>query len=299
MMAMAPFTPPTDPPLAPADHAAFVQRLDAKYPARLGELQRPPKSLWVAGRLPRPQERVVAIVGARAATLAGCARARALAADLGRHGIAVVSGGAFGIDAAAHEGALAANAATFAVLGSGTDVIYPDRHADLFARIRRGGGLLSEYPPGTPPRRGQFPARNRLIAALAEAVIVAEAAAHSGALITARLALELGRTLLALPGSAGTDALIRAGKALPIATADEVLSALAGRFVATAPPPPERAAEPELARAISRGANTAALLARQLGRSLPAILAELAEAELDGLIRRASGDTYEVIGHAC
>ena len=113
--------------------------------------------------------------GARAASAAGCERARDWPRRSGRQGFAVVSGGAFGIDAAAHEGALDAGAATYAVLGCGVDVVYPDRHG-LFDGSPPRGGLLSEYPPGTPPRPGQFPARNRLIAALAEAVIVVEAA---------------------------------------------------------------------------------------------------------------------------
>jgi DNA processing protein len=257
----------------------------------------PPQSLWVSGRLPKADERLVSIVGARAATGAGCAHAHGLAAGLGRNGVAVVSGGAFGIDAAAHEGSLSAGAATFAVLGCGTDIAYPDRHADLFARIGRSGGLLSEYPPGTKPRRGQFPARNRIIAGLCEAVIVAEAAVRSGALITAARARELGRILLAVPGSSGTDALVRSGHALPVNTAEDVLAALAGELVpkAAAAPGPQ----PPLLAAIELGADTPARLCQHLGLPLPALLAQLALAELDGLIQRAGGDTYEVIRRAC
>ena len=143
---------------------------------------------------------------AHARPAAPAARARAsLRSDLAGKGIVIISGGAFGIDAAAHEGALAAAAApTFAVLGCGVDVTYPDRHGPLFARIVATGGLLSEYAPGTPPRAGQFPARNRIIAALGDAVIVVEAAYRSGALITAALARSLGRPVLAVPGSSGT-----------------------------------------------------------------------------------------------
>jgi len=276
-----------------------VRQEEARYPAQLRRLPAPPKSLWVAGRLPAADERLVAIVGARAATGPGCDRAHGLAAALGLRGVAIVSGGAFGIDAAAHAGALAAGAATFAVLGCGTDIAYPDRHVGLFARIARSGGLLSEYPPGTPPRRGQFPARNRIIAGLAEAVIVAEAAMRSGALITARLGRELGRCLLAVPGSSGTDALVRSGHALPVSTADDVLAALAGEFTPPVPAGPAPGPHQALLAAMELGADTPALLCQRLGLPLPALLARLAEAELDGLVQRVGGDTYEVIGRAC
>lgn len=239
------------------------------------------------------------MVGARAATRGGCDCARDLAAGLARDGAVVVSGGAFGIDAAAHEGALTANAATFAVLGCGTDVVYPDRHRDLFARITESGGLLSEYPPGTQPRPGQFPARNRLIAGLAEAVIVVEAALRSGALITARLARTLGRPLFAVPGSPGTDALLRSGRAIAAASAREVLGTLEGVLV---PSTKGHQAEDGAGRfaplvdAIEAGLNSPDVLCRRLGMALPSLLAVVAEAELEGLVRRTAGNTYEVIG---
>lgn len=272
---------------------------EARYPYQLRCLAAPPKQLWYAGRLPAAHERLVAIVGSRAASGVGCARARDIAADLGRQGTVIVSGGAFGIDAAAHEGALAAGAATFAVLGCGTDVAYPDRHVALFARIALTGGLLSEYPPGTKPRRGQFPVRNRIIAGLSAAVVVAEAALRSGALITAQRTRELGRLLLAVPGSSGTDALLRGGHALPVATANDVLAALAGKLVPTNPIASEPGPHGALLAAIGRGALTPARLCQRLGLPLPTLLAALAEAELDGLIRRSGGDTYEVIARVC
>jgi len=293
------------PAFSPAEERAssvpaslFVGQSEVDYPCQLRCLPAPPKSLWVVGRLPRPGRRLVAIVGARAATAAGCERARTMAADLGRGGAAIVSGGAFGIDAAAHEGALAAGAATFAVLGCGTDIAYPDRHRGLFARIAKSGGVLSEYPPGTKPRAGQFPARNRIIAGLCEAVVVAEAAMRSGALITARLARELGRILLAVPGSSGTDALLRAGHALAATSAEDVLAALAGELAAPAPAEPEEGPVAAVVRAIAHGADTPSHLCKRLGVRLPELLAMLAEAELDGFVRRTAGDTYEVIGRA-
>jgi DNA processing protein len=280
-----------------------IRPSDAAYPAQLCGIPSLPKSLWFAGRLPAAGQRLIAIVGARAASRVGCDRAHALAADLGRGGAAIVSGGAFGIDAAAHEGALAVGAPTFAVLGCGTDVVYPDRHADLFARIAASGGLLSEYPPGTKPRHGQFPARNRIIAGLAQAVIVVEAAMRSGALITARLGRSYGRILFAVPGSPGTDATLRAGLALPAESAADVERVLAGGSPAsmsmsmTAPPAPGPMAS--VLDAIALGADAPAGLCERLGMPLPSILAILAEAELEGFVRRAAGNTYEVIGRVC
>jgi len=272
---------------------------DAAYPAQLREMPSPPKSLWVAGRLPAQGQRLIAIVGARAASRAGCDRAHGLAADLGVAGTAIVSGGAFGIDAAAHEGALASAAPTFAVLGCGTDVVYPDRHTALFARIAASGGLLSEYRPGTKPRAGQFPARNRIIAGLVRAVVVVEAALRSGALITARLAREYGRILFAVPGSPGTDAYLRAGYALPATSAADIERVLAGGRPLPAPAPPAPGPMDPVLDAIALGVDSPAGLCKRLGIPLPSILAILAEAELEGFVRRAAGNTYEVIGRVC
>ena len=139
--------------------------------------------------------------------------------------------------------------------------------------------------------------RNRIIAGLAEAVVVAEAAQRSGALITADRARELGRILLAVPGSPGTDALLRRGHALPVVTANDILAAMAGQLPAPVEGEPGR--EEELLAAIEGGAKTPELLRRRLGLPLPTLLARLAEAELDGLVRRSGGDTYEVISRVC
>jgi DNA processing protein len=277
--------------------AQAVLSLDNHFPGRLRTIPSPPAALWCTGRLPEAHERLFAIVGSRAASRASCDRAHAIAAGLAKNGAAIVSGGAFGIDAAAHEGALSVGAATFAVLGCGTDVVYPDRHKALFSRIASTGGLLSEYAPGTPPRQGQFPARNRIIAGLAEAVLVVEAAARSGALITARLASLQQRPLFAVPGSPGTDALLMKGQALPVVSAEDIEGALHGNAL-----PMPRATEPgacsALIRAIEQGIKTAPELGRHLGMTLPAILATLAEAELEGCVGRAVGNTYEVIRRA-
>jgi DNA processing protein len=215
--------------------------------------------------------------------------------------VVVISGGAFGIDAAAHEGALEAAAApTFAVFGCGVDVTYPDRHVRLFARIAAKGGLLSEYPPGTPPRAGQFPARNRIIAALGDAVVVVEAAHRSGALITAALARSLGRPVLALPGSNGTDRLLQLGHAWPVTSAADVEETLAGgRPVSLDEAEPPAGIVASLVAALREGAATPAVLSRRIGLPLPAVMAALVEAELDGWLVRIPGNQYEVIRRGC
>jgi DNA processing protein len=273
-----------------------IARSEDGYPGRLARLRDAPEALWVRGRLPRPEAPAVAIVGSRAASGDGNGLARALAQGLAGQGYAVISGGAFGIDAAAHAGALDAGAETFAVLGCGADVVYPDRHARLFARIAGQGGLLSELPPGTAPRAWHFPRRNRLIAALSDAVIVVEAAIRSGALITARVALAAGQRVLAVPGTPGTDGLLAVG-ALAVTSVATLWDALAGRgaVLAAAPVPPRQAA---LITALADGPGDPGSLARRLGLSLPSVMGLLTEAELEGRVRRAGGSQYEVLrGH--
>jgi DNA processing protein len=242
--------------------------------------------------LPEHGERLLAIVGARAASVTACRLAERLAAVAVRAGFGVVSGGALGIDAAAHRGALGAAGATFAVLGCGIDVVYPDRHGPLFREIVRAGGLLSEYVPGTPPRSWQFPVRNRLVAALAETTIVVEARAGSGALITARFALGLERRVLAVPGSAGCDELLAAGAALPIDDERALSARLAGVEPAALSVPEALA---PLVGALRAGAAAPIDLALRMGATLPEVLAGLAEAELSGWARRLPGGRFEVL----
>jgi DNA processing protein len=200
--------------------------LDARWPAALDQLPDPPVALWVLGDPAALAERQVAMVGSRSPTAAGRRLAAQLAAGLVGAGFLVTSGLALGIDAAAHEAALDAGGRTLAVLGTGLDSCYPARNAALAARIARAGALVSEFPPGTPPRAAHFPQRNRLIAALSRGTVVVEAALRSGSLITARRALELGREVFAVPGSplnppaAGCLELLRDGAVLTRNTAD-------------------------------------------------------------------------------
>jgi DNA processing protein len=296
---MLPVRRPSHPETGPA--VDQIARGEAGYPSRLLLLSDAPAVLWVRGHVPQDGVRAVAVVGARAASGAACARARVLATELASKGTVVISGGAFGIDAAAHEGALAAAAApTFAVFGCGVDVTYPDRHGPLFARIAATGGLLSEYALGTPPRAGQFPARNRIIAALGDAVVVVEAAYRSGALITAALARCLGRPVLAVPGSSGTDRLLQSGRAWPVTSAADVEEVLAGRrplSASEAEPPTGTIAS--LLAALREGAGSPAALSRKIGLPLPEVMAALVEAELDGWLCRIPGNQYEVIRRGC
>ena len=256
------------------------------FPAELGSMPQPVKELWYVGRLPDAGDRRLAIVGARSASMAKTRLAHGLAASAVRGGFAIVSGGALGIDAAAHRGALEAGGATFAVLGCGVDVVYPDRHAALFADVAAAGGLLSEYEPGTQPRHGQFPARNRIIAALAEAVLVVEAGFASGALITARWAARLGRRVLAVAGSPGTDDLVATGTARAVEDAEDLRRALAGEAPAVRSVPARFAA---LMAELRAGEARPAELARRLGLPLADALGLMAEAELDGWLCRRPG----------
>jgi DNA processing protein len=204
---------------------------DLDFPPPLKEIADPPGLLFVRGRLLPQDAMAIAIVGSRHATHYGLTQAEKLAGSLARAGLTVVSGLARGIDAAAHRGALAAGGRTIAVLASGVVSIYPPEHTKLAEEIAAQGALISEAPPHAVPKGGCFPQRNRIISGLAQGVIVVEAAARSGALITAHHAAEQGRDVFALPGpvdsrmSRGCHRLIREGAAL-IESADDVLEQL-------------------------------------------------------------------------
>lgn len=199
---------------------------DADYPELLRRIFDPPEILFYRGRLP-DSEKLVAIVGARRASAYGKNAATAIAGELARSGVGVVSGGARGIDAAAHDGALS-QGYTVAVLGCGVDVIYPRENAKLLAAIAENGAVVSEYPPGMPPLAHHFPARNRIISGMCRGVVVVEAAEKSGSLITADCALDEGRDVYAVPGSIfsaaskGSNRLIKQGAKL-IDSADDIL----------------------------------------------------------------------------
>lgn len=219
--------------LAASPAHAVLTLGDAAYPARLLEMADPPLLLFAQGRLDALRGPLLAIVGARHPTPQGADNARAFAAHFSRQGWTVVSGLAAGVDGSAHEGALDGPSPTIAVVGTGLDRVYPARHRALAHRIVEQGLILSEYLLGTPPLAPNFPKRNRLIAALGQGTLVVEAAVQSGSLITARLAAEMGREVLAIPGSIhnplsrGCHALIKQGAKL-VETAEDVLEELRG-----------------------------------------------------------------------
>ena len=227
----------------------FIVPGDLEWPGQLDDLgDGRPWGLWVRGTadLRLSMLRSVAVVGARAATHYGVNVASSLASDLATAGWTVVSGGAFGIDAAAHHGALAAGGVTVAVLACGVDTAYPPSNAALFARIGGEGLLVAEVPPGAAPHRTRFLVRNRVIAALTRGTLVVEAAVRSGSLSTAAEAERLGRPVLGVPGpitspmSAGVHRALRRG-ALVVTSAAEVAEALGGLGVDLAPEPSEPA----------------------------------------------------------
>ncbi|MEP1217475.1 MAG: DNA-processing protein DprA [Marinobacter sp.] len=204
---------------------------DANYPEPLKHIQDPPLVLFVRGDRSLLGREQIGIVGSRNATRAGLEHARSFAAALGRKGLLVTSGLALGVDGAAHSGALDAGFPTVAVIGNGVDQPYPYRHRMLSERIAGDGVIVSEYPPGTSAKAGHFPRRNRIISGLSRGILVVEAGLKSGSLITARLALEQGREVFAIPGSVhnplarGCHDLIRQGAKL-VETVDDICEEL-------------------------------------------------------------------------
>ncbi len=263
-----------------------------------------PAVLHVAGAphaLPGPEDVAVAIVGARRATPYGLEVARALGRGLAAARVIVVSGMALGIDAAAHAGALEAGGPTIAVLAGGADVPYPRSKASLYRRIVAGAGCaVSEMPPGYTAFKWGFPARNRIIAGLAAATIVVEAAERSGSLITAEIAQDIGRIVAAVPGpvtgrmSSGANALLRDGAEL-VRDAQDVLDSVLGPGTRIAVRGPDPSSLPrelrELLDRLSPGPCTQAALLRSTD-DVDAVLAALSELELLGFVRRMPGGAY-------
>jgi len=301
-----------------AEEISQVRRAQARYlfcdqpdyPPLLGAIESAPPILIVRGNLALASAPCVAMVGARNASAAAVKLAREFAAALSQAGFTVVSGLARGIDGAAHEGALPA---TLGVIASGIDIAYPPQHADLQERIATEGLLLAEQPPGTEPRGSHFPSRNRIIAGLAAGTLVVEAAPKSGSLITARLAAEAGREVMAIPGSpldaraTGCNQLIRDGAVL-VQTPEDVIELLSG-FDGT-PRSTFRDAAPayvwgddELAEAepadVSALLTTAPVavdeLIRQSGEAAAAVQLALLELEIAGRLTRHAGGRVSLV----
>lgn len=205
---------------------------DSKYPLLLSKISDPPSFLFYEGELPKKDDILIAIVGSRACSAYGRQVAYELSFNLAKEGIVIVSGLALGIDSIAHQAALDAKGRTVAVLGCGLDIIYPSSHQKLAKEIiKKEGAIVSEFSPGTPPLPHHFPLRNRIISGISVATVVVEAALRSGALITARYALEQGREVFAVPGpvysqnSQGTNNLIKMG-ASPVTSFEDVMLGL-------------------------------------------------------------------------
>lgn len=178
-----------------------IEKSSPEYPQKLRNYPDMPKKLYVKGQLPNGEKPSIAIVGARMCSTYGRIQAFRFARELSRAGVQVISGLALGIDSEGHKGALEGNMPTYAVMGNGVDICYPSGNSSLYQRIlREKGGIISEYPPGTRARNYFFPARNRIISALSDVILVVEAKEKSGSLITARFGLEQGKSVYALPG---------------------------------------------------------------------------------------------------
>ncbi|HEX5936375.1 MAG TPA: DNA-processing protein DprA [Actinomycetota bacterium] len=277
--------------------AQLVTPADPGYDERLNDLRDPPACLFVRGRaLPEARDRV-AIVGSRKCSHLG----RDVARDLGRAlvlvGVTVVSGAAQGIDAAAHRGALDAGGRTVAVLGSGIDVRYPASSRGLLEEIAEHGTIVSEYPPGTPAGPQHFPARNRIVVALARALVVVEGASRSGSRISVDHALELGRDVFAVPGPVTSPLaetpleMIREGATM-IRGAADLLEDLGLGELPPAPPPDLDEDERRVFAALA-GRSLPDALARQTRMSIPAVVTTLTRLEVRGLVVNVGG-RYEL-----
>ena len=282
----------------------IIVRDSPAYPPQLTLIPDPPPVLFVQGTLQPNDALAIAIVGSRHGTHYGVTQAERLAGSLARAGMTIISGLARGIDAAAHRGALAAGGRTLAVLGSGVLNIYPPEHDELAAQVRASGALLSEAPPQASPHSGAFPHRNRIISGLSLGVLVVEASARSGALITARHAMEQGREVYAVPGridsrtSQGCHRLIRDGAKL-VETVDDILEELGP----LANPAPDQAGQTvhhpaelqlnDLERQVLAAIDTQPISLDQVVAAsrlpVPQVLATLSALEMRRLVRRVSG----------
>lgn len=280
----------------------IITLADDSYPRLLLEIADPPPVLYAAGNLELLQRPALAVVGSRNATAQGERNAESFAQALSDAGLAIVSGLALGIDAAAHRGGLAGRGSTIAVLGTGIDVIYPRRNAELAAQIAARGLLLSEFALGTAPAAPNFPRRNRLISGLARGCLVVEAALASGSLITARAAADQGREVFAIPGSIhsplskGCHALIKAGAKL-VESADDVLAELGGfRPIGFASTTTKRDNGPHaggLLRHMGHDPVDVDSLCTRAGMSAEQVSSELLRLELDGCITSLPGGLYQ------
>jgi DNA processing protein len=289
---------------APGNHVLTLA--DARYPGPLLEISDPPLLLHLKGRLELLSGPALAVVGSRNASSQGAANAEHFSHALSDAGLTIVSGLALGIDAAAHRGGLRGAASTIAVIGTGIDIVYPRSNRALADLIAEQGCIISEYALGLPPLPGNFPRRNRLISALARAVLVVEAAARSGSLITARMAAEQGRDVFAIPGSIhsalarGCHSLIKQGAKL-VESVDDVLGEMqlsSAGFIAPASSAAALAhtldpAQQALLAALGHDPVDADNLAQRAGLDAASVIAQLLALELDGRVERLPGGLFQ------
>ena len=282
----------------PGQH--IVTLADAEYPKALLEIADPPCLLYVRGNPGLLEKRGLAVVGSRNATPQGVQTAENFAKALAGKGLAIISGLALGIDAAAHRGALAAGGETIAVIGTGADRLYPARNRELALAIAEHGAIVSEFPLGTPAIAANFPRRNRIISGLSRGVLVVEAALESGSLITARLAAEQGREVFAIPGSIhspvarGCHKLIKQGAKL-VETAQDILEEFGNYPEAADIGPSSLLAGEENAVLGALGHDPCNLddLAERTGLAADRLLTELLTLELAGQVATLPGNRYQ------
>ena len=272
------------------------------YLSPLKEVVKAPTSVYIAGKLPPVRVPSVAIVGTRRPTSYGKEVTYRLAYDLAKRGVVIISGLALGVDAIAHQAALDARGTTIAVLGNGLDHIYPSRNQQLGKQIvKKGGALLSEYPPSMPALAHHFLARNRLVSGLADAVIVTEAAARSGTLSTVNHALEQGKEVFVVPGnitsllSVGSNRLLKQG-AHPILTASDVLEVIAPHLIkeATEPPTGNTPAETTILQLIHSGVRGGDQLQEASGLKASEFSQALTMLEINGDICALGGNQWTI-----
>jgi DNA processing protein len=275
------------------------------YPEMLRQIPDPPIVLYAIGRVELLQRPCLAIVGSRNCTPQGARDARSFARELSKAGLCIVSGLALGVDAAAHRGGLEEGASSIAVMGTGADICYPRSHHDLARQLAERGCIITEFPLGTRPLRGNFPRRNRLISGLARGVLVVEAAEDSGSLLTAQLALDQNREVLAMPGpvhstlTKGCHKLIRDGATLVECARDVLvelrLASPARASPAACAPPP--ASDPVL-HAIGFECVSPDQIAQRTGLAVAAIAARLSRLEIDGEIEAVAGGRFQRVERA-
>ena len=275
-----------------------IPAFDSRFPERLREIPESPGCIYLKGRLPDPVEMTVGIIGARDGTEYGKMVARTLAKELSEYGISIISGMAYGIDTAAHEGALLGGGKTYAVLGCGVDICYPAINKKLYSKIQEEGGIISEYPEGSPPLPHHFVARNRLIAGLSDILIVVEAKERSGTFITVDRALEQGKQVFVVPGritdplSRGCNKLLMEGASLCLSKEDilSCFSIEAGKD--NEKKPNLKGEEKRIYNALDLEGKHIDALYKELGIPLQSLYSVLVKMEIEGYCESFSSSYY-------